>query len=164
MILMSVLLSAQVERLSASRMQECFLEIGCVKQHIFFKIWLFVQFFLPKLNISYVKWNLITLWYTVLDCKTLQSTEQCSTAKCSAVQCSAVQFSAVQCSALQCSAAVKQCISEAVQWSAVMGSEVQRSAVHWLAVQWSRGQCSEVQWSAVKCSAFGRSAWLSPVV
>ena len=36
MILMSVLLSAQVERLSASRMQECFLEIGCVKQHIFF--------------------------------------------------------------------------------------------------------------------------------
>ena len=28
MILMSVLLSAQVERLSASRMQECFLEIG----------------------------------------------------------------------------------------------------------------------------------------
>ena len=38
MFLMSVLLSAQVERLSASRMQECFLEIGFVKQHIFFFI------------------------------------------------------------------------------------------------------------------------------
>ena len=145
MILMSVLLSAQVERLSASRMQECFLEIGCVKQHIFFffKYGCLFNFFLPKLYISYVKWNLITLLYTVLDCKTLQSTKQCSTAKCSAVQCSAVQCSAVQCTALQCSAAVKQCISEAVQWSAVMGSEVQRSAV----------QCSEVQWSAMQLVA-----------
>jgi hypothetical protein len=142
MILMSVLLSAQVERLSASRMQECFLEIGFVKQHIFFLhfIWLFVQFILRKLYISYVKWNLITLWYTVLDCKTLQSTKQCSTTKCSAVQCSAVQFSSVQCSAVQCSA---------VQCSAVQCSAVQCSAVQCSAVQCSAVQCCGVQWSAV---------------
>ena len=36
-----------------------------------------------------------TTYYTVLDCKTLQSTKQCSAVQCSAVQCRAVQCSAV---------------------------------------------------------------------
>ena len=74
MILMSVLLSAQVERLSASRMQEFFLEIGFMKQHIFLFFLhgnLFTLFYL-YIYISYVKWNWRSaLYYILLHCGTL---------------------------------------------------------------------------------------------
>ena len=100
MILVSELLPQKSRDSALPVYRDFVLEIGFMKQHIDIenKVGdLFNLFCIHIYFIHYVKLlqctvlHIISLWYTVPDCKTLQSTK-----KCSAVQCSAVQFSAVQ--------------------------------------------------------------------